>query len=157
MKMLCLLLFLGSALLLRAGPPSIPENLISMQAKYTIKHGDTLARIANRHKVSVSYIWTINNGNLYNPNKIYSGQMINVPSQEAIEIIEKESKKLQAIVKKLGAVKYPVRKLAMLALINLDWKTVPILLEALKHKDPEVRENARTILRTFHQRAEKLH
>ena len=125
---------------------------------YTIKIGESLARIALDHKVSVSYLLSINT-KIRNPNIIYSGQRIKVPNNTAIEHISKKSKTLRPLFDKLGAVKSKERINAVKEMIKQDWRVIPLLLEALKEKDPEVRENAREALREIHRskaRAEKL-
>jgi lysozyme len=48
---------------------------------YTVVSGDTLSRIATRYSVTVSAILTANG--LTNPNYIYVGQVLRIPSQSA--------------------------------------------------------------------------
>ena len=125
---------------------------------YFIDHGDSLARIALKHKVSVSYLLSLNNY-IHDPNMIYANQKIKVPNKKAIEFISKQSITLKPIFEKLGAEKSKARIKAVKEMIKQDWRVIPLLLTALEDKDPEVRENAREALRAIHQskaRPEKL-
>jgi LysM repeat protein len=56
------------------GTTSKPPDFV----KYKIQNGDTLITLANRHKTTVAYLMHIN-PSIKNPNKIYVGQVINVP------------------------------------------------------------------------------
>lgn len=49
----------------------------SANATYTVRPGDTLWDIANRHNTSVARIVSINN--IPNPNLIYPGEVIRLP------------------------------------------------------------------------------
>ena len=41
-------------------------------------------------------------------------------------------------------------------MISKDWLVIPVLLQALKHKDVEVRENAKEALRIIHKKKEAM-
>jgi LysM repeat protein len=68
-------LIVGSVLVLLVAATSVD---------YTVKRGDTLGRIAENHKVSVSELADFNN--LANPNLIYPGQVIKVPGEAGSDI-----------------------------------------------------------------------
>lgn len=133
--------------------PEIPENIYAEKTRYRINYGETLGIIANKHKVSVAFLLTLNE-DIYDPNEIYADQFITVPDKDAIAKIQELSQQHGKLLIQLGAEKYPERKKAIKELIRLDWQVVPLLLEALKNPDPEVRENAREVLRALHRRKE---
>ena len=130
---------------------NIPLELYQQKTLYKIKNGETLAHIANTHQVSVAYLLTLNK-EIYDPDRIYADQQINVPNKQAILQINKDGETFTPLVKQLGAEKYPDRKNAILSLIKLDWQAVPLLLKALHNDDPEIRENAREVLRALHRK-----
>jgi len=120
-----------------------------MVASYTVGHGDSLAGIALKKRVSVSYLLALNK-KIVNPSRIYAGQKIKVPDEKAVKYLSTRSIELNDTLKQLAAVKSKQRMAAVRELIKKDWRAVPILLPALRHKDPEVRENVREVLREMH-------
>ena len=128
-------------------------------SSYNINYGESLGRIALEHKVSVSYLLSINENSIGDPDIIYAGQKIKVPNKKAIEFITEKSLMLKPFLLNLGAEKSKVRMKAVKEMIRQDWRVIPLLLEALKDKDVEVKENAREALKAIHQskaRVEKL-
>jgi len=61
-------------------PPSVPAVPTT---EYVVKAGDSLARIAARHEVTVEEIISLNG--ITNPNMIYVGQKIIIPSKEVYQ------------------------------------------------------------------------
>lgn len=48
-------------------------------ATYTVQRGDTLTSIAQRHNVSLAELIRLNRGRIWNPNLIYTGQVLCLP------------------------------------------------------------------------------
>lgn len=48
-------------------------------ATYTVQRGDTLTSIARRHNVSLAELIRLNRGRIWNPNLIYTGQVLCLP------------------------------------------------------------------------------
>jgi LysM repeat protein len=73
--------YAGQVLYIPTGSPSYPGNYPppATGSTYVIQVGDTLAKIANRYGTTVSAILAVN-PQIYNPNVIYVGQVINLPS-----------------------------------------------------------------------------
>lgn len=122
--------------------------------KYSIKYNDTLARIALTNNVSVAFLLYLNN-DIYNPDRIYAGQEILVPNKEAQLYVKTQSKNYSHLIAKMGAMTYKERHNAIKEMINKDWLAIPILRQALDHKDVEIRENAREALREIHRNKNK--
>ena len=62
---------------------------------YTVKKGDNLTKIANKYDATVAELVTVNN--IKNPDKIYVGQVLEIPGASAPEIeatVDKPSKSL---------------------------------------------------------------
>ena len=73
--------YAGQVLYIPTGSPSQPGNYPppATGSTYVIRVGDTLAKIANRYGTTVSAILAVN-PQIYNPNVIYVGQVINLPA-----------------------------------------------------------------------------
>jgi LysM repeat protein len=123
--------------------------------KYCIKGNDTLAKIALRNKISVSFILYLNK-DITEVDKLYAGQVIRIPGEKIISLIESQSQYYLPLIRKLGANEYKKRKVAMDELTQKDWRVIPILLKTLKHQDVEIRENARETLHKINQNIHKL-
>lgn len=83
--------------------PTKTETKVETLSTYTIKRGDTLSGIAKRYNTSVSYLAQINNIN--NPNVIYAGQTIKVPTTantNEITYVVKAGDTLSGIATKYG-------------------------------------------------------
>lgn len=120
-----------------------------------IKYSETLARIALENNVSVAFLLYLNEG-ISNPNRIKAGQKLKVPNIKAQKYIKEQSKAFIPLIDKMGAMKYKERNLAIKEMIKKDWLVIPILLQALKHEDVEIRENAKLALREIHQKKVKI-
>ena len=120
-----------------------------------VRIDETLARIALENKVSVAFLLYLNE-DIKNPDLIYAGQKINIPNVKAREFIIAQSKVFMPFINKMGAMKYKERKKAINEMIKKDWLVIPVLLQALEHKDVEIRENARLALREIHRKKEKV-
>jgi len=118
---------------------------------YHIKYNDTLARIALSNNVSVAFLLHLNE-QIYNPDKIMAGQMIKIPNKKARDFVKSQSKKYLHLVDKMGAMTFKERNNAIKEMIKKDWIVIPVLLQALDHKDVEIRENAREALRIIHKK-----
>jgi LysM repeat protein len=59
-----------------AAPTESPAA--SSYTYYTVRHGDTLTRIAAQHGVSLHYLMQVNG--IYNANHIYVGQLLKIPT-----------------------------------------------------------------------------
>jgi LysM repeat protein len=114
-----------------------------------ITFGESLARIALEHKVSVSFLLSLNK-KISNPNRIFGGQKIKVPNDKAVKYLTEQSMTLKPLLMKLGAQASKDRIKAVKEMILQDWRVIPLLLNALKDKDVEIRENAREALREIH-------
>lgn len=64
--------------------PKILPTLRSESTQYTVKSGDTLAKIALAHQVSVSQILAVNS--IANPNLISAGEVFTIPPASANEL-----------------------------------------------------------------------
>ncbi len=65
-------------------PSATPiENINTETINYTVKSGDTLSQIATRYNTTIQEIATINN--ISNPNLIYPGQILKIPTNSNIE------------------------------------------------------------------------
>lgn len=122
--------------------------------KYSIQYNDTLARIALTNNVSVAFLLYLND-DIYNPDKIYVGQEIKVPNNEAQKYVKNQSKNYTHLITKMGAMTYKERHKAIKEMIRKDWLVIPLLRQALDNKDVEIRENAREALREIHRKKEK--
>lgn len=74
--------YAGQVLYIPTGNPSGPGNYYPPPATggtYIVQVGDTLAKIASRAGTTVSAILAVN-PQIYNPNVIYVGQVINMPA-----------------------------------------------------------------------------
>lgn len=72
-------LYAGQVLAIPDGgynPP--PQSGSSYKGKYTVQWGDTFSKIAQRYGVSVHSLWAAN-PYVWNINRIYPGQVLNVP------------------------------------------------------------------------------
>lgn len=58
--------------------PSDPNENIGQMVTYTVKRGDTLTKIALKYNTTVEEIVSLNN--IQNPNLIYPGQVLKIPS-----------------------------------------------------------------------------
>ncbi len=79
-------LILVSALML-----AMPQSVFASESveKYNVVYGDTLKAIATSHNVSVEELVKYNN--IEDPNKIYVGQVVNIPtSEEVVDNTDKE-------------------------------------------------------------------
>lgn len=79
------------------------EVKVETLGTYTIKSGDTLSEIAKQYNTSVSYLAQINN--ISNPNIIYAGQTIKVPTTantSEITYVVKAGDTLSGIAAKYG-------------------------------------------------------
>ena len=129
-----------------------PEfNFKKNTEEYFIKYNETLARIALKNNVSVAFLLHIND-EIYNPDKIMAGQKIFIPNQQARDYVKSQSKKYLHLVDKMGALSFKERNKAVKEMIKKDWIVIPVLLQALEHKDVEIRENAREALKIIHQK-----
>lgn len=63
--------------------------------KYTIKKGDTISKIANKHQISKEKI--IQENNIDNPDKIYPGQDLILSSTETAKNQKKENQKTEEV------------------------------------------------------------
>ena len=71
-------IFTGQVLKLSGGPVPAPNQQPPSGATYTVVSGDTLSGIAARHNTSYQTLAAMNG--LADPNKIYTGQVLKVPS-----------------------------------------------------------------------------
>jgi LysM repeat protein len=73
--------YAGQVLYIPTGSPSNPGNYPppATGSTYVVQVGDTMAKIANRYGTTVSAIMAVN-PQIYNPNVIYVGQVINLPA-----------------------------------------------------------------------------
>ena len=69
-----------------SGVPSTPPS-VSGQF-YTVQRGDTLRKIADRLNTSVDAILKVN-PQIYNPNLIYAGQVINLPAGLSTYVVQR--------------------------------------------------------------------
>lgn len=122
---------------------------------HNIKYSETLARIALENNVSVAFLLYLNES-ISNPDRIQAGQQIKIPNDKARKYIKEQSKAYMPLVKKMGAMKYKDRNIAIKEMIQKDWLAIPVLLQALKNEDVEIRENAREALKEIHRKKEKV-
>ena len=115
---------------------------------YCMQENDSLESIAIKHKTSVSFILYLNE-KLKDPKSFYVGQVIKLPGDKVIELIESKGKSYQPLINKLGSNTFRLRKEAMIALEEKDWRAVPILIYALNNKDVEIRGNAKDTLKNI--------
>lgn len=123
--------------------------------QYSVEYNDTLARIALNSKVSVAFLLYLNE-DIKNPDLIFPGQKVRVPNEDAVKFIISQSRAFLPYINKMGAMKYKDRKKAINEMVNKDWLAIPVLLQALDHKDVEIRENARLALREIHRKKVKV-
>ncbi len=55
-------------------------------AYYTVRWGDTLAKIATDHRVSLAALIRLNQGRVRDPNRIYAGQTLCIPAERHIAL-----------------------------------------------------------------------
>ncbi len=72
--------YVGQRLCVRGGAP-VPFGFF-----YVVQRGDTLFSIAQRNGLSVWLLATVNH--IYNPNQIYVGQVLFIPSRAALEMLD---------------------------------------------------------------------
>jgi len=77
----CALLF--GASLAAAGNPAPPAPC---SAYYTVRWGDTLAKIAAGHRIPWSELLRLNQGRVRNPDLIYAGQILCVPGERQVSL-----------------------------------------------------------------------
>lgn len=80
--------------------------------KYTVVKGDTLSKIAQKHKTTVVAIQNANKAKIKNVNKISVGWVLNIPVSEPSESVAKPSKDYEAIGKQYETALRDVRNLA---------------------------------------------
>ena len=84
---------------------------------YTVKKGDTLSSIANKFGTTVAKLVELNN--IKNPNLIYVGQVITLPSSEAEYYTVRRGDTLSGIAKKFGTTVNALVKLNNIKNANL--------------------------------------
>lgn len=73
-------LYAGQVLYIPGGSGYYPSNPVpAVNGYYTVRWGDTLGNIAKAYGISLSYLLSAN-PQIWNPNFIYPGQVINVPT-----------------------------------------------------------------------------
>lgn len=67
----------------------LPVNALAQSGTYTVRSGDTMWKIAVRYQIGVSELIKAN-PQLRNPNMIYIGQRINIPSIDNVKTLEQQ-------------------------------------------------------------------
>ena len=132
---------------------SIPYEIQQLKADfnenvnlYCIQKEDTVKKIAFDQKISPALIFYLN-PELNTAADIYTGKVIKLPAQKVLEYISSRSKNYHHKVLELGTGSYSIRKQALDFLISKNYLAVPILINALKSKNPDIKENSKEALR----------
>ncbi|NMA24173.1 MAG: SafA/ExsA family spore coat assembly protein [Clostridiales bacterium] len=67
----------------------LPVNALAQSGTYTVRPGDTMWKIAVRYQIGVTELIKAN-PQLRNPNMIYVGQRINIPSIDDVKALEQQ-------------------------------------------------------------------
>ncbi|MCM8530226.1 MAG: armadillo/beta-catenin-like repeat-containing protein [Lentisphaeraceae bacterium] len=134
---------------------NLPNEISQLKADYNenvdlycIQMEDSIERLAISKRVSTAFILFLN-PELKNTSDIYTGKVIKLPGIKVMEYIGSRSKNLHHKVLEMGAERYSIRKQALDFLIEKNYLAVPILLKALKSKNPDIKENAKEALKNI--------
>lgn len=81
----CMTLFVALVLVIGV----LPVSALAQSGTYTVRSGDTMWKIAVRYQIGVSELIQAN-PQLKNPNLIYVGQRINIPSIDNVKTLEQQ-------------------------------------------------------------------